>query len=190
MRLSQQPKKCYDVSTTSTNPASLDTIYLFHSPTRNQKTSHFYYTLHVSSLTEDQPTAQEVMGNLISEEAGEPLYNLKTHVKLKQHFLNNLILIDMRSNCHIGLAAAPSRIAIRLLDDDRAAQPPLVLAQTEKPKRNINKKSDKAIVQQIANLSFRMSVVCQANLQLSSLFLPCKFWNENAKQSLHIYSKG
>ncbi|GBN94777.1 hypothetical protein AVEN_161359-1 [Araneus ventricosus] len=114
------------------------------------------------------------MGNLIAEEDGEPLSYLKSHVKLRQHFLINLILTEIQSNCHIALAVAPSRIAIRLLDGDLTAhsllQLPLVF--TENPICNISKKSDKAIVQQIVNLSFGMSVRCQINLPLSSLFLP------------------
>ncbi|GBN67729.1 hypothetical protein AVEN_21727-1 [Araneus ventricosus] len=116
------------------------------------------------------------MGNLIAEVDGEPLSYLKFHVKLKQHVLINLILTEIQSNCHIALAVAPSRIAIRLLDGDLTAhsllQLPLVLAHTENLICNISKKSDKAIVQQIANLSFGMSEQCQINLPLSSLLLP------------------
>ncbi|GBM26650.1 hypothetical protein AVEN_15456-1 [Araneus ventricosus] len=71
------------------------------------------------------------------------------------------------------LTVAPSRIAIRLLDGERTPQSllqlPLVLDHTEIPICNISKMSDKAIVQQIANLSFEMS---KKTLPLSSLFLP------------------
>ncbi|GBN19259.1 hypothetical protein AVEN_246663-1 [Araneus ventricosus] len=103
------------------------------------------------------------MGNLIAEEDGEPLSYLKSYVKLKQHFLINFILTEIQSNCHIALAVAPSRIAIRLLDGDLTEysllQLSLVLAHTENPICNISKKPIKAIVQQIANLSFGMSVL-------------------------------
>ncbi|GBM96579.1 hypothetical protein AVEN_56573-1 [Araneus ventricosus] len=116
------------------------------------------------------------MGNLIAEEVGEPLSYLKSHVKLEQQFLITLILTEIQSNCDIALALAPSRIAIGLLDGDLTAhsllQLPLVLAHTENPVCKVSKKSDKAIVQQIANSSFGMSVLCQTNLPLSSLFLP------------------
>ncbi|GBL97558.1 hypothetical protein AVEN_163005-1 [Araneus ventricosus] len=113
------------------------------------------------------------MGNLFAEEDGEPLSYLKSHVKLKQHFKINLILTEIQSNCHIALAIAPSRIAIRLLDDDLTAhsllQLPLALAHTENPICNTSKKSDKTIVQQIEKW---MSVQFHINLPLSSLFLP------------------
>ncbi|GBM73648.1 hypothetical protein AVEN_131725-1 [Araneus ventricosus] len=112
-------------------------------------------------LTKYQLTAHEVMGNLIAEEIGEPLSYLKSHVKLKQHFLINLILTEMQSNYHIALAVASSRIAIRLLNADRTElQLPLVLDYTENLICNISKKSDKTIVQQIANLSIGMSERC------------------------------
>ncbi|GBO05468.1 hypothetical protein AVEN_146408-1 [Araneus ventricosus] len=83
------------------------------------------------------------MGNLMAEEDDEPLSYLKSHVKLKQHFLTNLILTEIQFNYHIDLAVAPSRISIRLLDDDLTAhsllQLPLVLAHTENFIRNISK---------------------------------------------------
>ncbi|GBM38360.1 hypothetical protein AVEN_33774-1 [Araneus ventricosus] len=117
-----------------------------------------------SCLTKYQLTAHEVMGNLIAEEDGEPLCYLKSHVKLKQHFKIKLILTEMQSNYRIALAVAPSRIAIRLLDDacteHSPLQLPLVLAYTENPICNISKKTDKTIVQQIANLSIGMSARC------------------------------
>ncbi|GBN27652.1 hypothetical protein AVEN_27516-1 [Araneus ventricosus] len=95
------------------------------------------------------------MGNLIAEEDGETLSYLKSHVKLEQHFSINLILPEILSNYHVALAVVPSRIAIRLLDGYLIAhsllQLPLILAHTENPICNISKKSDKAIVQQIAN---------------------------------------
>ncbi|GBO22231.1 hypothetical protein AVEN_142431-1 [Araneus ventricosus] len=62
------------------------------------------------------------MGNLISEENGEP----QSHVELKENFLINLILTEIQSKCHIALAVAPS-IAIRHLDGDRTALSPLQL---------------------------------------------------------------
>ncbi|GBN91838.1 hypothetical protein AVEN_34215-1 [Araneus ventricosus] len=103
------------------------------------------------------------MENLIAEEDSEPLSYLESHVKLK-HFLINLILTEIQSNCHIALAIAPSRIAIRFLDGDHTAysllQLPMDLAHTANPIYNISKKSHKAIVQQIANSSFGMSVQC------------------------------
>ncbi|GBM95041.1 hypothetical protein AVEN_196195-1 [Araneus ventricosus] len=123
-------------------------------------------------------TAHEVMGNLIAEEDGETVSYLKTHVEQKQHFLINLALTEIQSNCHIAFAVSPSRIAIRLLDGDLTAhsllhlQLPLVLIHTENPIYNISRKSNKEIVQQIENLSFGMSVRWQINLPLSSLFLP------------------
>ncbi|GBM46084.1 hypothetical protein AVEN_109665-1 [Araneus ventricosus] len=127
-------------------------------------------------LTKDQPTAHEVIGNLIAEEEANPSLTWKSHVKLKQHFLINLILTEIQSKCHIALAVAPSTIPTRLLDGDLTShsllQLPLVSAHTENPICNISKMCDKAIVQEIANLSFGMSVQCQINLPLSSLFLP------------------
>ncbi|GBM62393.1 hypothetical protein AVEN_228926-1 [Araneus ventricosus] len=81
---------------------------------------------------------------------------------------------DMQRCSGGALAVAPSRIAIRLLDGDRRLhsplQLPLALAHTENLICNTSKRSDKTIVQQIANLSFGMSVRCQTNLPL--LFLP------------------
>ncbi|GBN14323.1 hypothetical protein AVEN_208794-1 [Araneus ventricosus] len=131
------------------------------------------------------------MGNLIVDDDGEPLSYLKSRVKLKQHFLINFILTEIQSSCHKALAVAPSRIAIRLLDGDHTAhfslQLPLVLAHTENPICDISKKADKAIVQQIANLSFGMSVLCQTNLPLSRLFLPWNVGNENPS-NIYIYA--
>ncbi|GBL88717.1 hypothetical protein AVEN_195689-1 [Araneus ventricosus] len=62
----------------------------------------------------------------------------------------------------IDLALAPSRIAIRPLDGDRIAHSPLylslALAHTEIPICKTSKGCDKAIVQQIAKLTFGKSV--------------------------------
>ncbi|GBM87058.1 hypothetical protein AVEN_117908-1 [Araneus ventricosus] len=69
-------------------------------------------------LTEDQPTAHELMENLIAEEDGEPLSYLKGHMKLKQLFKINLILIEIQSNSHIALAVAPNKLQTYHLRND------------------------------------------------------------------------
>ncbi|GBO31385.1 hypothetical protein AVEN_144477-1 [Araneus ventricosus] len=100
---------------------------------------------------------------------------LMSLVELK-HFLINFILTEIQSICHISLSLAPYRIANRLLDGDRIAhsrlQLSLALAHTENPRCNTSKRSDKAIVQHSANLTFGMSVRFETNLPLSCFFLP------------------
>ncbi|GBM34714.1 hypothetical protein AVEN_258559-1 [Araneus ventricosus] len=76
------------------------------------------------------------MGNLIAEENGEPLL-LEVSCGTEKSFLINLILTQIQSKCHIALAFAPSRIAIRLLDgvsiSDSPLELPLSLDYTENP---------------------------------------------------------
>ncbi|GBL91296.1 hypothetical protein AVEN_203452-1 [Araneus ventricosus] len=73
------------------------------------------------SLTKDQPSVNELMGNLIDEEIGEPLLLEVSRATETTFFKINLILTEVESKCHIALALAPSRTAIRLLDGDRIA---------------------------------------------------------------------
>ncbi|GBN36836.1 hypothetical protein AVEN_224974-1 [Araneus ventricosus] len=134
------------------------------------------------------------MGNLTDEERTVNLTDLESHVELKQHFKINLILTEFESKCRIALALAPSRIAIGFLDGDSIAHSPLQLSLILLTLRILYAMQAKGlirrlIVQQIANLSFGMSVRCQINLPLSCLFLHGMFWKENSKQSFHTCSK-